>query len=145
MAGRMRAVFVRRQFPIAVFIELQQRSGGVCDLTCINNAIPVGVQRRDNRRDPSFSIGSLRRRRGVGAARRDRHVFIGRELPVAILVQFLQRRRCVGDFFRVNDTIPIGIQHGDNRERRRTMMAVGRRRIAILIGRRAIGRLRDKV
>ena len=43
------------------------------------------------------------------------HEFVRGKLAVAVLVQRLQSRGCVGQFVGINDTIAIGIQSGNDR------------------------------
>ncbi len=47
--------------------------------------------------------------------------FIGREFAIAVFVELLQGLSRLGNFGGVDDTIVIGIQHGDDRRWKRTM------------------------
>jgi hypothetical protein len=74
--------------------------------------------------------------------------FVLRQLSVAVLVEFLERRRCVGDLFGREFSIMVGVEHFHQRIARRSVaratVKVARRRslTVVVTPRRSFRRLR---
>ena len=103
---------------------------GVDKLKIPDLASPGSLTRRS--RNPNQLLESSR-----GGGGRCGLIFIRRQLPVAVLVEFEKGLWGVGDFIRGKDTVTIGIQRReDGRDWRMTMTISLVARTAFIIARR---------